>query len=624
MVTGGKEIFGMFPEDDPGWQVWYRILLIKGIISKTCCDIDKQFSGIVLLPLMAAKEETVNPFGLEKAKSLRLEKENYSFTPIFLTDQEVIDQNSLIRSDLPNYYKKLYQDQPNLDDSIRAVYHAELLFSPPHKEKPWQSANNNKLECNLFPIFRKDENTSKDENTIENLKKFLSLWQANIASWEQVISPKVIKQGRKDFYSFFVKKIRWVNKHIYEKISADENGFPLIAEKIDKWIYYTRNEWKGQTDNGHHPIGNLFRQPVPFFFWDFCRVYAIVKKHFYYSDVDSELFKLFLLDNKDFSENNNNNNKIIKINKLFDRYKLNELFCVSQQDNKNIAGKAKNFVFDINKYNEGSIYFREKDGKIFLYRKNGGDDSGQDLEINLSQYILILLDFFLSDSENHQFLAHRFIRDYNVFKEKSNCFQTDWFFIVSEAYNDVLSYANAGSLSSFSGNTRVDFGDNPLNDKRGIVFLYKLLQLLTGRITRISGAWGKIETHFLPQKPNSSDSDTASQAKICPDYKEDAKNCPNWKECLDKGILLIHQFTAACEDEIRASQNIHELRTKKYNDLYQMAKSLENIINDFLWLPEADWAIVQRQVDFLNKKFSKHYFACEYIQQELLKRSNIY
>ena len=55
-----------------------------------------------------------------------------------------------------------------------------------------------------------------------------------------------------------------------------------------------------------------------------------------------------------------------------------------------------------------------------------------------------------------------------------------------------------------------------------------------------------------------------------------------------------------------------------------MAMRLESIITDFLWLPEADWVIIQKQLDFLSNKFPDHDFSCEHIKQELIKRSNIY
>lgn len=637
-----NRIVALFPKGDTVWQAWVDIIKRYDIRADvtTCTQEITEEPDILLVPLMGMRDGRITPFGLERVKELRIDKKWYDFTPLFLTDQDILDNNNLISSDIADYYKILYEDQQNLDDSIRAVYHAELLFEPPDKDRPWLSTGKKICPCNLFKVWPGDK-----------LSSFIQECWKHISDWKDAVGHEVIKQGRKDFYEYFVKKINWAA--YLPKINGKKfSKYSNIFEQIDKWIYDTRKDDEDadqDSSTGHHAMGKLFRQPVPFFFWDFCAEYAIVKEYFSYiaekNGEDKGKFKMFLLDNIDFTKNGSGDggkdkskkNKLNEISDLLKEYKLDSLFEVTQKDEND-----NSLIFDVKNYinprhedsatinNESGkrpvgagpsrMYFKEQEGQVLLAGPSGRDDQKTEAEINISRYLLVLLDFFLSKSPNHQFLAHRFIRDYNAFKEKNNCFHTDWFFIVSEAYSDVLAYADAGSLSSFSGSTRVDFGDNPLNKKRRIVFLYKLLQLLTGRIIRITGAWEKIEKLYLPRKKDL----PHDQDRPCPcSRRKGEKGCADWKRCLDNGIILIHQFKTAYEDEKKLGSDDHAVHTR-YDNQFKMANSLENIITDFMWLPEADWPIIQRQIDFLRKNFPDYSFACEYICEELLKRSNIY
>ncbi len=99
------------------------------------------------------------------------------------------------------------------------------------------------------------------------------------------------------------------------------------------------------------------------------------------------------------------------------------------------------------------------------------------------------------------------------------------------------------------------------------------------------------------------------------------KNVCRKESCLESGLELIRQFQVSCEDEMAiSSTNLYQ----EYEQKHDIAALLFLIINNFLWLPEADWAIVQRQIDLLDKKDSGYLFSCGYILEELKKRSNIY
>ena len=69
-----------------------------------------------------------------------------------------------------------------------------------------------------------------------------------------------------------------------------------------------------------------------------------------------------------------------------------------------------------------------------------------------------------------------------------------------------------------------------------------------------------------------------------------------------------------------------------FKEIKIIMESLDNLINQFIWLPEADWHIIQHQVDFINEKlkkltdknFDQCKFSCNYIIEELRERSEVY
>ena len=61
-------------------------------------------------------------------------------------------------------------------------------------------------------------------------------------------------------------------------------------------------------------------------------------------------------------------------------------------------------------------------------------------------------------------------------------------------------------------------------------------------------------------------------------------------------------------------------------DFYDKVESIINIINNFFWLPDADWQLIQRQIELLNLKFepSKLEFSCKKIIKEMKIRCETY
>ena len=72
-----------------------------------------------------------------------------------------------------------------------------------------------------------------------------------------------------------------------------------------------------------------------------------------------------------------------------------------------------------------------------------------------------------------------------------------------------------------------------------------------------------------------------------------------------------------------------ETEIEKWQDIVE---SLENVIKQFIWLPEADWYMIQHQIDFINnklgglqdKRLKKCKFSFKYIIEELKDRSEVY
>lgn len=228
--------------------------------------------------------------------------------------------------------------------------------------------------------------------------------------------------------------------------------------------------------------------------------------------------------------------------------------------------------------------------------------------INRSHFVL--LDFFLN--EENSFLAFDLIEEISRIRENHS---TTWYFITSAVYDSVTRYAQSGLLAEYYESAVVNAGDDPTNSKRQIIFLYKLLTFINARIRSIHRHSEYIFNRLLTTK------DEDGYCRICcaqakkGDFKR--KN-----DCLSAAQQVIKRFIT--EDERFAS-----LIFPQYDSRKEVLERIDDTINKFRYLPEADWQMVQRQIDFINHRLQdagddNAAFACSFITEEIFRRSEIY
>jgi hypothetical protein len=608
---------------------------------------EKDFDGIIVVPLFAAfQEEKIVPSGLDLVSFLRREKKNFKFSVLFLVLEDFfVRDKGKLKSRLPKYFKDLFVDhvEPGtireLNHPRRSVLMAELIFPIPNDIRSMGTINLG-IPSNIFYLSREGnlldalaEKPAKVEKCLADLVERLG--GANRIAGEP---RNIIYHAREDFYCSFYEPFQWEEK-------------PEVLQRmkeLDVWLHETKKGGQTGVAGGkdHHAVAQLFRPPIPFFLWRFFLVYWEVA-HFYLREDEVPHLLMFLLDNKDFADPGEKDNKIAGINEIFSRFCLwkpgeKKGFSVDQQVSLTANPSWKeSFILDRQSFvpffmevvgaREIDFYHEQKtrsSSRAGLREREGKQNVGNDennvkvvKKIFFSDYLVVFLDFFLSADKF--FAAHDFIREYNHYKLEQDCFQTDWFFIVSAAHRDVLEYAQAGSLSSFSATTKVDFGDNPLLENRRFIFLYKLLQFLQSRVRRFNYSWRKIEGRFVSFEAKNSGLPTECKKCLAGSNGGGRENFMNEKAfpCLENSMEIIRQFLLACADENSALVEIGS-----FQDNYVIAQRLENILRDFLMRPEADWAMIQLQIDYLEKRFASRglKFICSFIIERLRERSETY
>ena len=218
----------------------------------------------------------------------------------------------------------------------------------------------------------------------------------------------------------------------------------------------------------------------------------------------------------------------------------------------------------------------------------------------------VLLDFFLD--EHNTYLAFDFIHKISEIKRDKGDPSTTWYFITSAVYDSVVKYSQSGLLAEYYENAVVNAGDDPTNPKRQIIFLYKLLTFIQARIK----SFEVFEEGVLKNK-----------VFTC---KEKTPNpgCTSCTRCLQQISSIPRKYLAEYEEVAKVFPSLAKEEVKKVAELIII------IIDQFYWLPEADWAMIQMQIQLLNKTinelkgYNKTEFKCEYILKELCKRSKIY
>ena len=248
--------------------------------------------------------------------------------------------------------------------------------------------------------------------------------------------------------------------------------------------------------------------------------------------------------------------------------------------------------------------------------KEGGSKGASDTDRNYHQNTLdciknshfILLDFFLNEANS--FLAFDFINMLNANPDSGP--NTIWYFITSAVHDSVTRYAHSGLLAEYYESAVVNAGDDPTNDQRKIIFLYKLLTFVRARLDRVQRNHNLVLDRFF--KDNTLD---------CPKCRQEACSGPgmSWINCFNDVQRAISHFRAE-------ERNFTALWVRQYDEIEPLFRLLDDTLNKFKTLPQADWQIIQHQVDFIRTTVRNYDlgegFCCPFINRELQVRSEVY
>jgi len=286
-----------------------------------------------------------------------------------------------------------------------------------------------------------------------------------------------------------------------------------------------------------------------------------------------------------------------------DVFSLNFGICGSgiDKDNKPLED-IDNFCFDFEKFLKG----KEKlTNKISSKTSDDSIEYCEKIYGNMKESHFILLDFFLSP--DNMYLAFDFIKDIGEIKNIKRDVFTTWYFITSSVYDSVVKFYQSGLLAEYYESAVVSSGDDPTNDNRQIIFIYKLLTFINARINSFK------RFH---------DSILGCRLLSCEEKDCTHKNL----QCLSENQNLFRKYLGEYGDIVRIfpGQEEQEEEFKKTVEL------MDSTVSQFLWLPEADWPMIQRQIDHINLRLKdsgdliEKQFKCQYIIDEIKKRSEIY
>jgi len=325
----------------------------------------------------------------------------------------------------------------------------------------------------------------------------------------------------------------------------------------------------------HRVKNEIFRAPVPF------PLQELIDARNHIRHTASSPLRLLLVDNK--------SDKLNSLIKLIEDFDLADLFAIEMIDE---TGKP----FDYDRFKSTREESVTKNYAKKIYGK-------------IANAHFILLDFFLN--KENTYLAFDFIQDILDIKKQEGDVSTTWYFITSAVYDSVVKYSQSGLLAEYYESAVVCAGDDPTNNKRQIIFLYKLLTFINARLNSFKGYKGSImKCRMLNNKACGHSNDY----------------CRKPENCLFPVQSLCRKYTAEYDEIIEIFPGTEE---EKFKEIVEL---LENIITQFLWLPEADWHMIQRQIEYLDlmlkreasEKYKNHKFSCRYIVKEMVRRSKIY
>lgn len=587
------------------------------------CDSKKYF----ILPL----------YRIEELSNLRKKEEDYSSPALFLISG--VNENPYKSND--NKLMKEFFGNPEFGNIKQAIFLAEI------NNLDWQ--NKNILDITQVSFWL---------NLIKIVKG-------------DSIKPLIKKHAkyRKSYYHSFIDY--YICSYKYHDFCGYEHHHDIDVRKNqacknlfkEAEIVYCKLNNIDYIDLRHRTETELFRAPIPFPLYDLIDAEEEIKKELQHS-VDSKKINLLLIDNHAQSKFIEDNNSLIEpgylcsLIKEFDLYELFEIQMLGNTIYKNghFYNKHEHTVshdFFKNEFEEFNYYwFKHHDCDFNNEEKVDTDDfptwkkkyfdlkgyhkkyfdsyANSGLTINKYSDLItlkiksshfVLLDFFLNT--DNTYLAFDFIRDVSNIMRTQGDVSTTWYFITSAVYDSVMKYSQSGLLAEYYESAIVNAGDDPTNKKRQIIFLYKLLTFIRSRIRSFKNIKNAITRSYLFKNCSSQNRGSG-----------DPGTCKRWKSCLENIDSICQKYLAEYDEVTAIFPRLEEECFK------EIVLLIQAIIRQFFWLPEADWVMIQRQIELLDERLKKWHkknvdnktqhipkdlkFSCPHIINELKKRSEIY
>ena len=555
-----------------GWQIYLEALsqyfTSVGYISEQA----KDNTGKVIELYICKKENTVfTVVPLSYIYLLKLNRNSENGLVFFLV-------NSELAIPLKTNFQKCHKFYPHLIDILgistygnvdKAIYMGEVYFDqdqePNSELKPQNVINISIAHVALLNSIEKCCTEYRKKRNYFILNPELSL-----AQYYNLFVKGYIKDYKKDEVDFAEKdtKANEVPK-IFEisniSCSGEFNGLLQCAEKFYRHL-------NGMSSDNHRTTNDLFRPPIPFFYDDLRQKISSLTER------NVGKVKLLLIDNK--------------------QTKFNGL--------KELLKQVGNDVFELSMLD---INTEHEEKKTFDAAKFFSSDDGYKNQIYnaIHQNHFILLDFYLDDGGTY--LAHDLIDKISDMKREKGQINRIWYFVTSAVFDSVMKYSESGYLARSCDLSVVHAGDDPVSEKRHIIFIYKLLTFINARLKRFKVDLDCVQRSLYLNRANSS----------CP---SDCKKTP--ANCLKKLYQTIERLLVEYDNiaDIHFPDKIVEQKNKV------ILERLKDILDDFKWLPEADWQIIDHEIDYLDDLLKDSNlggsFSCAYILNEIKRRASIY
>ncbi|PXF58997.1 MAG: hypothetical protein C4B58_04795 [Deltaproteobacteria bacterium] len=592
--------------------------------------------SVLILPLFENVKNKIKPSGLKTVSNRRQKQERQlNFVPIFLVlDEYSIPQHFNPELDMLSHAEEIIRN-PNFMDVYKAVYLAELRYNEKTKRilNVINLARENALE-KLAKILK--ESPQFPYLLIKQYHRtFVKYYQPFREITEPGYSDNIMckflgnlhSQSQQDCQKKLNESIAELNESIeYNDIKTE------AFLKLSNRIYNCLNNIEEKDQGGHTVRLELFRAPVPFPLQELIDAKKEIEKNQLTAD---KRIKLLLIDNKmdkvKKKENSHDEGELISV--LFDSeycsmfelrmlgdlvWKKRGSIKTLNDDNYEILKKketfdSKTFKDELKDYSVA----KDKKAKEFAYLSK--------VYKKIKSAHFVLLDFFLNKQDTY--LAFDFIRDVAEIKKREQDHSTTWYFITSAVYDSVVKYSQSGLLAEYYESAVVNAGDDPTNSKRQIIFIYKLLTFINARLKSFGSYKDLIFKRMLSEVKNAEGRpECCVKAKNERGVKREDPACQGKCE-KDK---CLKEMQTAIKRYLTEYDNIYSLfYDEDEKDKYKSAVVLlDDTITKFLLLPEADWQIIQHQIDYINAKLrkakGKRQFSCSYINKEIERRSEIY